>query len=142
MSVTYINAELRRQVFSRAAHICEYCRIHEDDTFFGCQIDHIISEKHGGATSFDNLALACTFCNLAKGSDIGSITSDGIFTRFFNPRIDVWSEHFSVVGAVIQPITTIGQVTTRLLQFNSTDRLLEREALIVVGRYPMNSIES
>lgn len=137
MSTTYIGAELRRQVISRANNICEYCRIHEDDTFFGCQIDHIISEKHGGTTTFENLALACTFCNVAKGSDIGSITNDGIFTRFFNPRIDVWNEHFVLVGIILEPLTPIGQVTVRLLQFNTLDRLLEREALIAVGRYPI-----
>lgn len=136
MSTTYIGAELRRQVISRATNICEYCCIHEDDTFFGCQIDHIISEKHGGSTTFENLALACTFCNIAKGSDIGSVTKEGVFTRFFNPRLDVWSEHFSIVGAAIEPLTPIGQVTARLLQFNSADRLIEREALIAVGRYP------
>ena len=25
--------------------------VDEDDTYLGCQIDHIISEKHGGATT-------------------------------------------------------------------------------------------
>ena len=68
MSVTYIPVELRRAVILRAEKLCEYCFIHEDDTFFGCQVDHIIAEKHGGETSFDNLALACTNCNRAKGS--------------------------------------------------------------------------
>lgn len=46
MSVTYIRAELRRQVVARAEGICEYCLIAEDDTFYGCEADHIISEKH------------------------------------------------------------------------------------------------
>lgn len=136
MSSTYINADLRRQVIKRAANICEYCLIHEDDTFFGCHIDHIISEKHGGVTHADNLALACTACNLAKGSDIGSITKNGLLTRFFNPRIDQWSEHFFIVGNIIQPLTPIGEVTARILQFNTSERLLEREALIAVGRFP------
>lgn len=57
----------------RADHLCEYCLIHEDNTFFGCQVDHIISEKHGGATALDNLAYACAVCNRAKGSDVGSV---------------------------------------------------------------------
>jgi hypothetical protein len=25
--------------------------IHEDDTYLGCQVDHVISEKHGGETT-------------------------------------------------------------------------------------------
>ena len=35
----------------RAYHVCEYRLIHEDDTFWGCQVDHIISPKHGGASA-------------------------------------------------------------------------------------------
>ena len=39
---------LRRKVFARAQGLCEYCLVHESDTFLGLQIEHIISEKHGG----------------------------------------------------------------------------------------------
>jgi 5-methylcytosine-specific restriction endonuclease McrA len=59
----YIPTELRLLVAERANHLCEYCLIHEDDTFVGCQVDHIISLKHGGQTEADNLAYACAFCN-------------------------------------------------------------------------------
>lgn len=59
MSLTYLSAVLRRFVDARAEGVCEYCLIAEDDTFYGCQIDHIISEKHGGRTHEDNLAKAC-----------------------------------------------------------------------------------
>jgi 5-methylcytosine-specific restriction endonuclease McrA len=54
-----VNEELRRLVADRAGHVCEYCRINEEDTYFGCEIDHIISLKHGGTTDESNLALAC-----------------------------------------------------------------------------------
>ncbi len=54
-----VSDALRRQVADRAYHVCEYCLIHEDDTFWGCQIDHIISRKHGGPTESANLAWAC-----------------------------------------------------------------------------------
>jgi len=136
MSATYINVELRRQVTARAGRICEYCLIHEDDTFFGCHVDHIVSEKHGGLTEIANLAFACTFCNLHKGSDIASLNHAGSLTRFFNPRTDRWPQHFALVGAVIEPLTSIGEVTARIFQFNMTDRILERQALLEVGGYP------
>ena len=45
---SYVDASLRRLVESRANHLCEYCLIHEDDTYLGCQVDHVIAEKHGG----------------------------------------------------------------------------------------------
>ncbi|MEO6907374.1 MAG: HNH endonuclease signature motif containing protein [Abditibacteriaceae bacterium] len=136
MSSTYISAELRRQVISEADNICEYCLIHEDDTFFGCHVDHIISEKHGGLTTSDNLAFACSICNLRKGSDIASLTTSGILTRLYNPRIDVWPQHFALLDAVIESLTDIGEVTVSLLQLNASERVLERQELIKVQSYP------
>ena len=44
MSQTYIPAEMRRLVIGRAGRHCEYCLIHEDDTYFGCEVDHVVSE--------------------------------------------------------------------------------------------------
>ena len=37
---------------------------------------------------------------------------------------------------IIKPRTAIGEVTTRILEFNNAERLLERETLQAVGRYP------
>ena len=137
MSVTYINAELRRLVIARAEGICEYCLIAEEDTFYGCEVDHIISEKHGGPTQADNLGYACLFCNQAKGSDIGSIHwESGILVRFFNPRTDEWSKHFTMLGSQIEGVTPIGAVTESILRFNSTERLLERRTLQLMNRFP------
>jgi hypothetical protein len=137
---SYINEELRRLVALRAEHLCEYCLIHEEDTFYGCEVDHIISLKHGGPTEAENLAYACAICNRQKGSDIGSIErGTGEFSRFFNPRIDRWGEHFRLEETMIQPQTRIGEVTARILGFNHSDRLLERQTLIAVGRYPTAS---
>ena len=137
MSSSYISVALRRLVAARADYICEYCLVHDSDTYLGCQVDHIISEKHGGPTNVDNLCYACTFCNRAKGSDIGSITPNSqTFTRFYNPRIDHWSVHFSLNGSLIESKTKIGEVTAIILGFNTIERLLERETLMQVGRYP------
>lgn len=133
MSSSFISAALRRLVTERAGGACEYCLIHETDTFYGCEVDHIISIKHGGATTPENLALACTFCNRNKGSDVGSIDENGEFFRLFNPRIERWADHFEVAedGVTLLPRTQIAAVTARLLQMNSPERRLEREALRV-----------
>src|SRR5439155_25958063 len=102
----------------------------EQDTFYGCEADHIISEKHGGRTDADNLAYACVFCNQAKGSDVGSIHwVDNSFVRFFNPRTDAWADHFELVGSRIEGVTPIGSVTARILAFNPGERILERTTL-------------
>jgi hypothetical protein len=143
MSISYINADLRRLIVLRADHLCEYCLIHEDDTFWGCEVDHIISEKHGDPTTAYNLAYACLFCNRAKGSDIGSICwRGGEFSRFFHPRTDRWFDHFTLSGVEIIPRTNIGEVTARILGFNHPDRLLERRTLQAVNRYPCSKAQA
>ena len=131
----WISAELRQTVADRAKQHCEYCLIAEANTFYGCEVDHIISIKHGGSTETANLAYACALCNRAKGSDIGSIATSGELTRFYNPRTDRWSDHFRLEGATIQPLTAIGEVTARILGFNESARLHEREEMIRFGKY-------
>jgi hypothetical protein len=131
-----ISDEWRLLARSRADHLCEYCLTHEDDCLFTLQIDHIISVKHGGAATLENLAVACIFCNRHKDSDVGAIMADGGLTRFFNPRTDSWAEHFRLVGGLIEPITAIGEGTARILRFNDLERVAEREELIAQGRYP------
>lgn len=134
---SYVSSDLRRLVEVRANHICEYCLIHESDTFFGCQVEHIIAEKHGGSTEAANLAYACAFCNRAKGTDIGTIVRNSRkLTRFFNPRTDRWTEHFMLEGVLIQPRTAVGDATAKILRFNDSARLFEHQALQLVDRYP------
>jgi len=133
----HVSAGLRRLVAERAAHGCEYCLIREEDTFFGCEVDHVVGTKHGGATSEDNLAYACTVCNRRKGSDLGSLLRrTGELIRFFNPRTDEWDAHFELGGARVEPRTDTGELTALILGFNDEERVLEREELISQGRYP------
>ena len=139
---SYISAELRRFVAERADHLCEYCLVHEQDRGFGCQVDHIISEKHGGLTEESNLAYACAPCNRAKGSDVGSIEEETrSFIRLYNPRLDKWHEHFRIDGSQILGLTEAGKVTVRILRLNDEERRLEREVFIAQQRYPSVSAE-
>ncbi|MBI4752748.1 MAG: HNH endonuclease [Acidobacteria bacterium] len=135
---SYVSDELRLLVATRANLLCEYCLIHEEDTFTGCQVEHIISRKHSGATELHNLAFACVYCNRYKGSDIATLKpgSDQL-VRFFNPRTDKWFDHFRHNQAIIEYLSEIGEATSRILRFNDSDRILEREELIQIGRYPV-----
>jgi hypothetical protein len=132
-----IGQQLRREVRARAGGHCEYCLMDEILLVWGCEVDHILSRKHGGTTESSNLALSCARCNRAKGTDLGSIhpESEGL-VRLFNPRRDRWDEHFKHDGVRIVGLTLIGQVTVSLLQFNQDERLLERELLQKAGKYP------
>jgi hypothetical protein len=131
-----ISQQLRREVRARAGGCCEYCLMDESLLVWGCEVDHIISRKHGGATESSNLALSCARCNRAKGTDIGSVHPESEeLVRLFNPRQDRWDEHFRIDGPRIVGLTLIGQVTITLLQFNQDERLLERAMLQQAGRF-------
>ena len=132
----YISDNIRKLVTQRAENRCEYCLIHEDDTYIGCEIDHIISIKHNGSNQDSNLALACLPCNRFKGSDIASLTDLGGLTPFFNPRKGIWSEHFLIMGCLIIGITDIGKVTAQILKFNEEQRVEERQSLQEMGLFP------
>jgi HNH endonuclease len=136
MSKTYVSVSLRRLVFDRAQGVCEYCLLPETLTAASHQVDHVIAEKHDGLTNENNLALSCAVCNYAKGSDIASIDSaTGEIVRLYNPRQDFWGDHFQVESdsGRIQPLTAIGRTTVRLLQFNRSERVVERKLWIRAG---------
>jgi len=132
-----VSEELRAEVARRAGGCCEYCLIHEDDAGFPHQVDHILSRKHGGSSASNNLAYACVICNRLKGSDVASIDPrTGGIVRLFDPRSDRWADHFRLEGAVIEPVSSIGSATVRLLRLNAPERTSERGLLQSLGRYP------
>jgi hypothetical protein len=126
--VTYISEVLREQVKIRAKRQCEYCLLPDDLSFYPHEIDHVISVKHNGKTTFDNLCYACWRCNRYKGSDLGSFDPEtGQFSFFYNPRTQVWHDHFQLQEAKILGKTPEGRTTVHLLKFNSKERLKERQ---------------
>jgi hypothetical protein len=135
--MAYISSELRRLVLERANGCCEYCLLSADDSYLPHELDHIISEKHGGSTTAENLCLSCFDCNRFKGSDIGSLDKvTESFRSFFNPRQMLWDDHFTLNGAVIEPLTPEGRVTVTLLRLNSDEQIAKRLELIELGNYP------
>ena len=134
---TDISESLRRQVAERAYYVCEYCLIHEDDTFWGCEVDHIISRKHGGSSEAGNLAWACACCNSHKGSDIATLAGQPPqLVRLFHPRSDRWADCFPLDGVPIEPLNPIAMGTAKLLDLGAESRIRERRSLAEGGRYP------
>ncbi len=131
MSIAHIPLTLRRQVYERAGGCCEYCLIPETAAFAPHEIDHIISQKHGGQTEPENLALSCTLCNKHKGSDLSSVDPEsGNIVLLFHPRRDRWNDHFQLSGAQFIALTATARVTIRMLRLNHPDRVEERELLL------------
>jgi hypothetical protein len=127
--------QTRIVIASRALYKCEYCLLPEKVSFYNFQIDHIVSLKHGGNNDIENLAYCCPDCNYFKGTDLGSIINDSALIRFYNPRIDVWNDHFYIINGMILPKNDIGKVTEQIFKFNNIDRLIFRKELIQLGHY-------
>ena len=116
---------------------CEYCRLAEAVSFYTFHIEHIKSIKHGGLSILFNLAYCCPDCNFFKGTDLGTfVNSDTNLVRFFNPRKDIWEEHFELQNGSIYGITEIGITTERIFKFNDIERLIFRRQLISLDLYP------
>lgn len=93
----------------------------EDLPFVTFHIEHIVARQHGGSDDADNLCQACHWCNFAKGTNLATVV-DGRLVPLFNPRRDVWSEHFLRRGDRIIGLTPAGRGTVALLNMNDDDR--------------------
>ena len=128
---------IRRIVWERAGHRCEYCQMSQDYDPATFEIDHVVPEKMDGETVDENLALACFKCNNHKGPNIAGIDpADGAKAFLFDPRTDVWSEHFVWDGPFLTGLTPKGRTTVALLQINVGHRVSHRRQLITEGVFP------
>jgi 5-methylcytosine-specific restriction endonuclease McrA len=59
--MSYISPALRQLVTERAYGRCEYCHFPQEAALLAFEMEHIIAEKHGGASEAQNLALACPY---------------------------------------------------------------------------------
>lgn len=114
MNKKRVNAKIRAQVMERAGGYCEYCRTASrySDTPF--DIDHCLPESKDGASETENLALACHGCNLFKTNRTDfSDPATNINARLFNPRTDLWADHFVWTRDAIEIVglTSTGRAT-------------------------------
>lgn len=125
---------LRDEIFRRANDCCEYCHLAQAVTLLHHEIDHIIAQKHDGATVSDNLCVPCFACNSFKGPNVAGVdpvTKE--ICRLFHPRNDVWSEHFYWDGTAIAARTAIGRTTLTVLRINQPERIEMNHLLILSG---------
>ena len=116
---------VRNLVHDRAGHRCEYCGLRQDQSpLASLHVEHIRPRKHGGTEDPANLALACVDCNLRKGSNVaGYDPQTGSITELFNPRQQVWDDHFEWRGIFIVGKTASGRTTVDVLDLNGEQRL-------------------
>ncbi len=136
-----VSTSIRGKVEKRAEKLCEYCRSPLEFSPDPFSVEHIFPISKGGTDDLENLALACQGCNNYKSTkteafDLISQTT----TRFYNPRKDVWSEHFAWSEDFTEIIgkTAKGRVTIIILKLNRQRVMNLRRILVLAGEHPPN----
>ena len=134
------SGEQDRQVQFRAVDCCEYCRMHQSLQGATFHVEHVIPRARGGQSTLDNLAWACPGCNLRKSDRVEIVDPEtGERVPFFNPRKDVWGEHFRWEGHEIVGLTPIGRAALAALELNHARRIRIRQAEEMLGLFPPES---
>jgi hypothetical protein len=134
--MTVISDQLRREVVARADQRCEYCRLPQAGQVATFPVDHVLPRTRGGQTVFENLALACPHCNSHKWAFVDGVDERGRATPLFNPRVQVWREHFewsAADGVTLVGKTEVGTATIARLQMNAGPMVLTRRLLLELG---------
>jgi HNH endonuclease len=116
-----ISLAIRLRIRQRANFLCEYCHSSEEASTSLFTLDHLIPQSLGGDDREDNLALACHRCNGRRYNFTDAIDPETQASiALFNPRKDLWSDHFiwSADGQNIIGITPIGRATLNRLDLN------------------------
>ena len=130
-------SSLREEVTLRAAHRCEYCRLSQIGQEATFHMDHVIPRAVGGPTTADNLALACVSCSLRKWAhQMATDPESGEEVPIFNPRSQVWTEHFRWDGELVVALTPTGRATAAALALNRPVILTIRDEEATRGRHP------
>jgi hypothetical protein len=133
----HIPARLRRLVLRRSGGRCEYCRLSQVGQEATFHVDHVKPVASGGETFFHNLALACVSCSLRKGSIQEAVDpTTGQMVVIFNPRHDLWPEHFRWEGVHLIGLSPTGRATVKRLDLNRPIILSIRLEEAALGRHP------
>ncbi len=100
-------------------------------------VEHVVPRAHGGRRTHGNLAWACPRCNLQKSDRV--LVRDPTTGRpvaLFNPRAEIWADHFRFSGYRIVPLSVVGRATLAALDLNHPRRLRIRRAEKLFGLFP------
>jgi hypothetical protein len=134
-----ISAQIRQQIIINAQYRCEYCKTSSRLTGMPLTMEHIKPKSLGGSDDLNNLAAACYRCNEFKGAKISEIDlRTGNSSRLFNPRTDLWSNHFTWIdgGTQVAGASLIGDVTVIALRLNNEDIIAARALWISFDWHP------
>ena len=142
-----VSDALRELVAQRASSLCEYCHSPEFVSADRFTVDHILPQSLGGSDQLSNLALACRRCNERRSNFMTGLDPETQReSALFNPRQQLWSEHFiwTADGIYILGISPIGRATCQRLDINDQARATpfiqaSRQIWLRMGLHPPKS---
>lgn len=139
MSPTSVPDAVRARVRKAAGDCCGYCLSPQRLVMGKLEIEHILPRSLGGSDEEVNIWLSCGLCNRYKGSQTQGIDPVNDATvELFNPRTQVWTEHFrwSSDGAYIIGLTGVGRGTVTALRLNNELAVEVRRNWVLAGWHP------
>jgi hypothetical protein len=137
--VSKLSKELDAEVRKASKNRCGYCLTPQNLSSYKLEIEHIYPTSKGGASTKENLCLACRHCNLHKSAKIvGFDLVSAKRLRLFNPNLQNWTEHFvwdknktSIIGK-----TPCGRATVYALKMNDDLQTIARKVWKLTGLFP------
>lgn len=140
MTRIYIPKDVERRVRTAARNRCGYCLSPQHLVMARLEIEHIIPVSKQGSNDESNLWLACPLCNGHKGNKTEAADPEtNRIVALFNPRTQMWSEHFrrSEDGIRIIGRTPNGRATVEALRLSDDSDALEvRSYWVMAGWHP------
>lgn len=139
MPKVHVPLPMQRAVVQRAKGYCEYCQLPVAFSPASFNFEHIIPLIKQGLTILLNLAFSCGGCNAHKKDKTEALDP---LTRqlmpLFNPRTDIWSDHFQWSDDDLQiiGITPTGRATVQLLKVNREGNINLRRLLKMAELHP------
>jgi len=139
MPKPYLSSKIKELIAERAKYRCEYCQSRSDCACESFESEHIIPLSMGGTNTIENLAFSCRGCNSRKSDRTQSkdpLTQNDV--PLFNPRTDLWTEHFAWDETYIQVIglTPVGRCTVENLKINRPALINLRRLMVLGGIHP------
>ena len=133
-----IPVRLVKLVRERAGDVCEYCVLPQASQEATFHVDHVLPRSQNGPTELANLALACVTCSLRKAArTMATDPRTGNAVPLFNPRSDLWPDHFAFTTTWrLRGRTQTGRATIEALGMNRPAIVLIRRELVLLDRFP------
>lgn len=134
-----ISPKLQNKIRLQAKNRCGYCLLPQNLNPTNLEMEHLHPTSEGGTDDEENLWLACRECNAHKSNKThGFDTKTNRFVKLFNPRLQIWKNHFKFSSDKTEIIgkTACGRATVETLQLNNSTLVTVRKLWVEFDLFP------